>query len=514
MKPTAGDKRESDRSSFEIAARHAQQLGASWAATDRRLLNAVLEGASTWVSDVQRERAMLGFCAAAVLKQKAIYVSPSLNALTALQRRLESVGLRAQLCENASTDSALPRANAVLLCRPEALERADLLRAAARAELTALAIDDAELLAPSTAELSPAYERLPALLAPYAKVPLFALSRPIPIAQRRAALDRLGRHELADLSLPLLENDVIIDTVTARSDRQKPALIELLNDLPGAGVVLCATPHEVDAVAAVIGGAAGQVARLHNAMPEAAQRQALEAFQRADRAVLVTSAELPGAGLVGVAEAVSSSAASALTSAPWRSDLRFCVRFHAPASPEQWLRELAWLGRDGQGGQGIVFYDSARRSLNEAMLDQHRLRGAQLELVGRLLSTATNARAASVEWLALQSGLSRRTTDRLLAILTDFGALERSGAQVSRIDLDALDAGVAGLGQRLEAMRRADSERLSALERIAQTQHCRRRQLGHYFGVESPTCGQCSACLPRHAESRTPSHLATPRNGA
>ncbi len=493
---------------LESALAHASALGLEPVSVEqRRLIGAVLALESSWVSDGDRTGTARAYlAAAAALGRPVLYVSASSAALHRASAELSATATRVALLDGTESagpvlrDGMSPRNPEVLLCRPAALERPDLLRALARGELAAMAIDDAQLLAPAAAEMSPAYERLPALLAPYRTLPLFALARPIPVAHRRAALSRLRRGDLGDLSGPLLAKGVAVEALGARGERQKALLGQLVAEFSGPGLVICATPHEVDTVVSVLGAHSARVFRAHAGQPEAARNAALRAFQESSNGVLVTTAELPGSGLFGVGEVSDSAAVVGIRPRP---DLRFAVRFHAPAALDQWVQELAWLGRDGGAATAVLFYDSAHRSLNEAMLEQHRLRAAQLDVLVRVLTaTSPLSRPLTLEWLALQTGLSRRTTDRLLSTLADFGALSRQAGRVVWTNAEAVRGAAELLGQRLESLREADSERLAAVERLAQSSQCRRRLLGHYFGLETSNCDVCSACRPRERGAR------------
>ncbi|HTU59282.1 MAG TPA: hypothetical protein VMF89_12625, partial [Polyangiales bacterium] len=345
-------------------------------------------------------------------------VAPTAARLDRLRERLAAAEIKHAVVELGIALSPAASRGRVLLCRPEALEHPELVRQAERAELAGVAIVQADLLAPSAAEFSPSYEQLPQLLAGLGKPPLFALAHPIPIAERRAALRQLDRGDLGDLPWPLLAASVTVETLSVRADRQRAVIAELLRELSGRGLLVCATAHEVDATASVLRDSRALILRAHSALPESAQRAAWQTFRDTENAVLVTTSELPGTGLV------TDGSAELVAAVP---ELRFVIRCHAPALLEQWVRELNSLGRTGNGGTAVMFYDSSHRSLNEAMLEQHRLRASQLALlVKTLVSSAGGTRPLTLEWLALQTGLSRRTTDRLLSMLAEFGVLTRS----------------------------------------------------------------------------------------
>ena len=109
--------------------------------------------------------------------------------------------------------------------------------------------------------------------------------------------------------------------------------------------------------------------------------------------------------------------------------------------------------------------------------------------------------------MALQTGLSRRTTDRLLSMLSEFGALTRAAGRVVPGPAETVQAASETLGRRLEALREADAARLQAVERLVASPQCRRRLLENYFGLESADCGECASCRPRERSARRDGQL-------
>jgi ATP-dependent DNA helicase RecQ len=201
-------------------------------------------------------------------------------------------------------------------------------------------------------------------------------------------------------------------------------------------------------------------------------------------------------------------------SAP-RADLRFVVHHQAPASLEQYAAEVTWLGRDGQGGVALMLFDSAQLSLNDAILEQQRLREKQVSALLRALDTFLRngqAKPLTVEWLALNSGLSRRTSERLVLLLADSGVLRRTPDGVRALaDGKALAQAGEALARDLERLREGDRARLTAVERLADSSECRRRAFLRSFAGESgPPCGICSTCQRGKPRGRVPAEHVAP----
>jgi superfamily II DNA helicase RecQ len=481
-----------------------------------------LRGAqAAWISAADAQAWRLAFYAAAATnRQRALLISPSAAALGRDRARLTAAKLgcvHLSIRDGAVDAQALRRIErgefSVVLALSEVLALEDVARVLARADFGAIAVDEAELLAPSANGFRPSFRHVAALLAKHARVPLCLLSRPARSDVRSHIASELGRGALLELGTPLLPGGVVVDAWPVRGERRNFGLLTLLGELTAPGVVLCASPHEVDATFAVLSAAGVLVCRAHAGMPAADRQVALARFHAEGQPPLVlltTSAVGPDSGLSGIGEAEDSEARPGFGLGPTRRDLRFLIHYHAPSSFEQYARELAWLGADGEAARAVTLYDSAARSLNDAIFEQQRVPGRQLRELGRVLREAlTSARQPTLEWLALQSGLSRRTTERIVALLSDAAVIRRSGKGVeAREAVDGLEQRCEELAVRLDALRAADRVRLAAIERWAEGRECRSRTISQYFGAESASCGLCAGCvaLPsaqRHEQRRT-----------
>jgi superfamily II DNA helicase RecQ len=214
------------------------------------------------------------------------------------------------------------------------------------------------------------------------------------------------------------------------------------------------------------------------------------------RSVLVcVSAFAPSSGLPGIGE--HSEAHAGFGRGPSRRDLRFVVHYQSPASIEQYLREIQQAGGDGLPALCVLLHESSHRSLHEVMQTQQRFKASHLAELGRALETPTlEQRTVTLEALALGTGQSRRTTDRLTALLTDAGVLSRAGGSVRVLCSAAeLDETCRRVGAQLYALREQDARRLASLGAFAESGECKRSCLSQYLGEGlREACGQCSAC--------------------
>jgi len=470
---------------------------------------------AAWICDADAERSRARyFDVVRRLRRPSLLVSASLVTLLREKLRLSALGLPVLLLQ--PSEGRLPRGDVEALLGPgpllvlvssEALFHDEVLSALERASLATVAVDGAELASERGHEHRPSFARLPELLQRFGKASLFALARPVPSAVRREAQQRLGLADACVVEAPLVEPHVLLDARAVRGERRNTTLLEVLAELPRPGVILCATPHEVDAVYAVIGSERGVVCRVHAGMPVAERAHMLARFnaESAPALLVTTSALGPDAGLPGLGEGATSEARTGFGLGGVRSDLAFVLHHHAPASLEQYARELGGLGAGGAEAIALLFYDSSHRSMNQAILEQQRLPAAKVEPFARALEAALGlGKPLKLEALALQTGLSRRTCERLIALFVDAGLVRRSAAGLSLLKAgDALQSASAGLATALEALTRADSSRLGAVERYAEANECKRRILAQRFGTTlEAACGRCVSCRARGTAQR------------
>ncbi|HET9931579.1 MAG TPA: RecQ family zinc-binding domain-containing protein, partial [Polyangiaceae bacterium] len=442
----------------------------------------------------------------------ALLVGASFSTLLREKLRLAELGIPHVLLDSSEGRVARNDAEAlrrggplVVLVTSEVLGRAEVQSALERSEFGAVAIDSAELAADRGHEVRPSFGLLPARLQVLGSVSRFAFSRPVPSEVRKQAGERLGFGSTVVLEGALVDPAVRLESRAVRGERRNATLVELLPSLPERGVILCATPHEVDGLCAVLGKEHGSVCRVHAAMPAADRHVMRERFDaEKGRALLVTTSALgPDVGIPGLGESALSEPRVGFGADTAPGALGFVLHHHAPASLEQYVRELAWLR--SADAVSLVFYDSSHRSMNGAILEQARLPSQKLEPFARALeSTLAAGRPLKPEALALQAGTSRRTSERMLALWIDAGLARRDKGTIVLEKTPAERAGlVDALARTLQQLEHDDAKRLAAVERYAESNECKRRALAQYFGRSlEPNCGSCSSCRPRAAAER------------
>jgi ATP-dependent DNA helicase RecQ len=180
-----------------------------------------------------------------------------------------------------------------------------------------------------------------------------------------------------------------------------------------------------------------------------------------------------------------------------KRDVRFVIHWAPPASLEQYARELALIGRDGEESMAVLFHDPGERGRHESQLAGSRPSARHLLQLAKALEPSTiDGRARTLEALALSSGSSGRITESMAALLEDVGlAALASGWIRALVPARALMAGAERLAHRLDRLRARDVHRLDAVESYASTRGCLRQRLEELLGEHAgEPCGRCGTC--------------------
>jgi len=248
-------------------------------------------------------------------------------------------------------------------------------------------------------------------------------------------------------------SEIVRSAEVARASDRKAALFSLIARHGPPGVVLTLTPQEADGVYAELIASKVPAVRAHAGMSASERAAALSRFtDRRERCVLVTQS--PHASVTGLAG--DTELGTSLGSAPPRADLAFLVHYQAPLSPEQLFEDLAWLPA---GAHSLVLADSSDAALVQALLAQQRIKPSAIEAVARALAQVSTERI-SAETLALRSGTSRRSVERVLSAFSEQNLIVRDGAQVSpNVVPEALGDAARSLAARFAELRAGDAPR-------------------------------------------------------
>lgn len=491
----------------------AEQLGAQGLERDlAKLVEAAISGhdALGFVRD-NDDAAFIALAAAPHIVEPSLFISPSAAVLRALEERAGKLGLCSVRLDASSTPTERGRAlgriakGGPLLALVDAAElrTREFAQACARVGIGLVVIDDAHVASAFGHEIRPSVAELGAVLGRLGEPPVVALTRPIAAAARDDLIERLHLREPVVVELPLVRGEVALTSYVVRGEARQTRLAEIVQKLAAPGVIFCAQPHDVDRVYGGLTALGLEAHRHHSGLAPQERARELEAWaDPARRSILVTTSGLANpSGVLGLGDDDDPKLVSFGRFVP-RRDVRFVLHYQAPASLDQYVREVALAGRDGAPAEAVLLYDSAHRSLNDALLAQQRLRPQNLLALSSALEAATHDnKPLTVEALALSSGQSRRTMERLTALLVDAGLVEKVAGKVLPIASAAeLAEACQRLSARFEALRVQDAFRLEAVTAYAESDICRYEALCSAFGVSASACGRCSVCAPRPFE--------------
>jgi ATP-dependent DNA helicase RecQ len=485
----------------------AARLGRGSLSDEQRVaVRAALEGQDSLVVIVDDERALTCYqVPALLLEQPTVVLSPlasdlKLQSEALIQRRIPVVCLLPELAgpDRSAALTRVARGGSLLvLTSPEALREADVRQALAKAGVSLFVVEEAHCASDQAHELRPSYTELSRTLRAFGAPPVMALTRVASSTVRREICERLGLTAPVTVQAPAVRDNLRIVTKLARGEARQAALVRLVGRLELPGIVFCATPHDADGVYSALRAAGVATHRFHGGMtPSDRAAELLNFTLPGQRSVMVAvSAFTPGSGLPGLAEPAEGS--TGFGRGAGKRDVRFVVHYQSPASIEQYVREIQRAGTDGLPATCVMLHESSHRSLHEVMLAQQRFRATHLAELGRALEAPVlEGRTVTLESLALGTGQSRRTTDRLTALLADAGIVSKAGGWV-RVLCSANDLLEAcrKLGAQLYALREQDGRRLAAVTAFAETNECRLAYLNRYLGEPVVDgCGRCDVC--------------------
>jgi ATP-dependent DNA helicase RecQ len=474
----------------------------------RRAITAALAGNDALLVTAQRQAVeALALAAAEQIQQPTLLISPLASALHGFAERFGGAGLPVYRVdggvaapERAKALARVEKSGAcLLLLGPAELRAPDVVRALSRSLVGLCIIDEAHAVSSFAHELRPSMARLGSVLTTLGSPPVVAAMRPVPAAIRHDVVDRLNLRRPQVCEHALFGDEVVLSSYVARGEIRQARLLELLQRLPPPGIIFCALPHDVDAVYAGLAALRLAAHRHHSGLAPAERARELEAWSAPGRrAIMVaTSGFAAPSGALGLGED-SDPALCGFGRARMRRDVRFVIHYQSPPSLEQYVREIALAGADGERADAVLLHESAHRSLNDALLAQQRFRPQHLTDLARTLETAAvEGKPLTIEALALNSGQSRRTMDRLTSLVADAGFVEKVAGWVKPTVLPGeLSEGCRKLGAELGDLRGQDARRLDAVGEYTEAHGCRAEALSRYFGQAQARCGRCSHCAP------------------
>jgi ATP-dependent DNA helicase RecQ len=374
-----------------------------------------------------------------------------------------------------------------LFLSPEQLANDEVVHRVTESGVAMFVVDEAHCVSEWGHDFRPDYLRLGRVIERLGHPPVAALTATAAPPVRADIVDRLGLRDPDEVIASFDRPNLHLAAFTHQdAELRRAELVQRAVELPGPGLVYCATRKESVLLAEAIGERGVRAAAYHAGLKRSVRDEVHHDFIAGTLPVVVATSAF-GMGID-------------------KADVRFVLHAAAPASLDAYYQEIGRGGRDGEPAVVELHHHPQDGNLQRFLT----ARRPKPDVLRRALAATRADEPRTPKEIGEAAGLSGARRTNALNLLEQAGAvLADDRNRFRRTDLPAGEA-VDRAVEIAEQRRRIVRSRIDMMRGYAETTDCRRRLLLGYFGERQPDpCGHCDSCDAGRATAATPDDAAT-----
>jgi len=423
------------------------------------------------------------------LEGTTVVVSPLISLMKDQVDKLEDAGLEAAQLNSALTteereenlEQIQSEQSDFIFVTPERFTKQEFLADLRKRDVNFVVIDEAHCISEWGHDFRPAYLSLGAAVKTLGAPPVLALTATATPEVQADIEKQLDLGKLRVIRTGIYRPNLYFEVKRVTNEREKhEALIRILNEHQGAGIIYCSTVKTVEALTDWLKAFDFKIDQYHGRMKASDRKRNQDAFMAGElKAIVATNAF--GMGID-------------------KPDIRFVVHYQMPGSLEAYYQEAGRAGRDGEAATCSLFYQLEDRRTHQFFLGGKHPKFDDILAVYQALETL-HAAETPVALSAVQEQANTVSDTKVrvvLALLKEMKVVkELRGSKFRLLWVDITTRELEVLTRLSEEKAEKDKEKLERMMQYGQSATCRWRLLHDYFGetMEAERCGVCDNCL-------------------